>query len=331
VTFAATFLATLRSRDRQAAAITFAWLIVLTGCAYVGNPKPPTLDIPSPVRDLRAIEYGDKILTEFTLPPLTTEGLPLENVRSIELRATFQGNAAGTPDRITSLATQGPGPVKADFPALDYVGKQVMLTVRATGPKGKTSEWSNAVSLLVGTPLATPTGLTAAAAPTGVQLGWKGAGPKFRVFRSIGELAPVRLDDTDKPTYLDVSAEIGMTYRYFVQAIDGETRQSEVSPTVPITPADTFPPAVPSGVSGVAGVDSVELAWERNTEPDFASYNIYRSENGGPFEKIASAIEAPTLSDRTVTAGRKYSYTVTAVDTTGNESARSMAADVTAQ
>ena len=43
---------------------------------------------------------------------------------------------------------------------------------------------------------------------------------------------------------------------------------------------DTFPPAVPVGLMAVAGVNSIELAWQRNTEDDFAGYQVYRSTDG---------------------------------------------------
>jgi fibronectin type 3 domain-containing protein len=139
-----------------------------------------------------------------------------------------------------------------------------------------------------------------------VQLAWTGPGARFRIFRSQGEATPAKLDDTDKSPYIDTTAAFGMTYRYFVQALDGEARQSEVSDTVSLTPIDQFAPAVPANVSAVAGVATIELSWDRNTEADFAGYNIYRSENGGAFDKISGALEA------------------------GNESARSMAVEAVA-
>ena len=56
-------------------------LFSLAGCGYIGNPQPPALDIPSAVIDLRAAEDGDRVLVEFTIPMLTTEGLPLKGCR----------------------------------------------------------------------------------------------------------------------------------------------------------------------------------------------------------------------------------------------------------
>jgi hypothetical protein len=59
---------------------------LLTNCGYPGPVLAPLLDIPMPVPYVNAIEYGDKIIVEFTLPDLTTEGNPLRNVRLLEVR-----------------------------------------------------------------------------------------------------------------------------------------------------------------------------------------------------------------------------------------------------
>jgi fibronectin type 3 domain-containing protein len=92
-----------------------------------------------------------------------------------------------------------------------------------------------------------------------------------------------------------------------------------------------FPPGVPEGLSAVPAPQSIELAWTRNTEPDFRGYNIFRSVDNAPFEKYASLVEAPTFSDSKIQTGKKYRYRVSAVDLTGNESAQSTQAEATAQ
>ncbi len=306
-------------------------ILWLAGCAYVGDPKPPALDIPARITDLRAAEYGDKMVVQFAIGALTTEGLALTELKGVELRAS-----AGASPEILRVPAKGPGPVNFEFPVRDWVGKQVTLTVRATGPKGKAAEWSNPVTLAVGVPLATPSDLKVVSDPQGVRLTWLGSfgsgeSGRYRIFRGAGGAMPERLAETDKPEYIDAAVDRGSPYRYFVQALAGELRQSEISAIAGVTPEDTFPPAVPAGLTAVAGVNSIELAWTRNTEDDFAGYQVYRTSEGGAPERIAGPIDAPTFSDRAVEVGKKYSYTVTAVDRTGNESAASMAAEVTAQ
>jgi hypothetical protein len=304
-------------------------VILLSGCGYIGNPLPPALDIPSPVTDLRAAEDGDRILVEFTIPPLTTEGLPLKNLRSVDLyvgppNTPFNPDTWASTAKHFEISADSPGPVAFDqIQARDWVGQSVELGVRATGPKGKTSSWSNLIPLTVGPPLATPSRLEAENTAEGVKLTWAGAGPNYRVFRWVGNAPPAAIGESEQPAYLDNFAQFGTQYHYLVMAFEGNTRRSVVSPTASVTPIDIFPPAVPSGVTAATGINTIELAWVRNTEADFKGYNVYRSEGTGAFEKIASLIETPAYTDSKVEQGKTYRYQLSAVDLLGNESAKS--------
>jgi hypothetical protein len=300
---------------------------LLSACGYVGPPMPPTLDIPVTISDFRAWEYGDNIEFEFTLPDKTTENLPLVSVRSIELRIGEDPSQS----KLVPLKVSKPGPVMGQVPARDWVGKTVLLSVRATGPRGKASDWSNPASLAVIQPLAPPSAPKPQNVEQGVELTWTGTGPRYRIFRAEADGQPQQLADSDGPKYLDESTIYGTRYRYLVQAIAGEIQWSVLSAGAEITPVDTFPPAVPEGLSAVPTPQSIELGWTRNTESDFRGYNVFRSVDNGPFEKIAPLIEAPTFSDSKIESGKRYRYTVSAVDLVGNESPRSQPADATAQ
>ena len=288
---------------------------------------PPTLDIPVTITDFRAWEYGDNIEIEFTLPDKTTENLDLKTVRSIELRAGEDPSQS----KIIELPIAKPGPVTREVPVQMWIGKTIVLAVRATGPKGKASLWSNPVSLSVIPPLAPPSTPKPQNVEKGVELTWTGAGPHYRIFRAEAGGQPQPLADSDVPRYLDETTAYGTRYRYLIQAIAGENQWSVVSDGAEITPADVFPPAVPEGLSAAPTPQSIELAWTRNTDMDFRGYNVFRSDDNGPFAAIASLIEAPTYSDSKIEAGKKYRYEVSAVDLTGNESARSAPVEATAQ
>ena len=261
------------------------------------------------------------------MPDKTTENLPLTSVRSIELR--IGENEPGS--KLVVLPTAKPGPVTGQVPAQDWIGKTVLLSVRATGPKGKASDWSNFASLAVIQPLATPSTPKAQNVAKGVELTWTGSGPRYRIFRAEGDGQPQQLADTDGPPYVDETTLFGNRYRYQVQAIAAANQWSVLSAPAEITPVDTFPPAVPEGLSAVPTPQSIELAWTRNTESDFRGYNVFRSVDNGPVQKIATLIEAPTFSDSMIEPGKRYRYTVSAVDLVGNESPPSQPADVTAQ
>jgi fibronectin type 3 domain-containing protein len=100
--------------------------------------------------------------------------------------------------------------------------------------------------------------------------------------------------------------------------------ESDASATITFAPVDRFPPAVPTGLIVIAGTHTVELSWDAVADSDLAGYRIYR--NG---VKIADAVMTAAYSDKDVVAGTKYSYQVSAVDATGNESVKSGAQEVT--
>jgi len=91
---------------------------------------------------------------------------------------------------------------------------------------------------------------------------------------------------------------------------------------------DVFPPSVPTGLqavsSGTPQQPFIDLSWAPDTESDLAGYNVFRHEEGAAPVKINSdVVKAPTYRDTAVQPGRRYSYSVSAVDVRGNESERS--------
>jgi fibronectin type 3 domain-containing protein len=73
----------------------------------------------------------------------------------------------------------------------------------------------------------------------------------------------------------------------------------------------------------------VELSWAINPETDIAGYNVYRSEQEGiPGLRLnQELLLTPAFRDMNAMSGRRYSYTVTAVDRSGNESPASVAVE----
>lgn len=323
-----------------AAGAAFCACLALSGCAilgpgYIGPIQPPVLDIPVSVTDLRAIEYGNRILAFFTIGKLSTEGQPIKSLRSLDFYAGPGGPGSDDPNTWVRRATHYsvpppagstmlvPGPYEYSFPAQAWIGMDMVLRVRSVGPKGRQSLWSLPLALTVTAPLTQPSGLMVASLKDGVNVTWKGAGPKYRVMRTIGTGMLQTLGETDKTEYLDDSAQFEMTYRYQVLAFADEKHQSLISePSMAITPIDKFAPEVPKGLTVDAGVNAIELEWELNTEADFKGYNVFRSVDNGPYVKVASLITAATYHDTDVQAGKVYRYQVSAVDLAGNESDR---------
>ena len=94
---------------------------------------------------------------------------------------------------------------------------------------------------------------------------------------------------------------------------------------------DIYPPSVPTGLQAVASGAGqrpfIDLIWSPAAEADLAGYNVYRGEPGSAAVKINSEIvKVPAYRDPDVKPGVRYSYSVSAVDARGNESARSQEA-----
>jgi len=77
--------------------------------------------------------------------------------------------------------------------------------------------------------------------------------------------------------------------------------------------------------SGVAPTQhSVDLSWGASSSSNVQGYNVYRAGvSGGPYAAVVSANSGTTFVDGSVQSGLTYYYVVTAVDTSGTESAYS--------
>jgi hypothetical protein len=130
--------------------------------------------------------------------------------------------------------------------------------------------------------------------------------------------------------------------------VGGQTLEVRSAASAPLhfTLRDTFPPATPTGLLAAAfpvegtsaaspSAATVDLIWQPNREPDLAGYTVFRQpldDNGvataAPELLTPQPVPQPSFHDRTAAHGARLRYTVAAVDTHGNTSAPSEAADV---
>ena len=141
----------------------------------------------------------------------------------------------------------------------------------------------------------------------------------------------VKIGETDAPPFSDMQAIFGATYQYSVRSMaryaDGSIESADSNLAV-VTPKATFPPAAPLGLVvvlvPVQGTTPAhfELSWAISPETDIAGYNVYRSEQDGVqgTKQNTELLIAPAFRDMNVQPGRRYIYSVTAVDRSGNES-----------
>ena len=144
------------------------------------------------------------------------------------------------------------------------------------------------------------------------------------------------LAPTEETKYNDAVFDFGKIYAYVVRSVvpvDSTTLESSDSAPAIVTPRDTFPLAAPQNLTAAVLPGAtpntllVDLSWSINLETDLAGYRVYRSEQQGTRGELVNAdlLPAPAYRDTSVVRGRRYWYSVSAVDRAGNESEASSA------
>jgi fibronectin type 3 domain-containing protein len=90
------------------------------------------------------------------------------------------------------------------------------------------------------------------------------------------------------------------------------------------------PPITLSGTGVSASAPSVALTWDASMSAEVVGYKVYRATPPSTTDtKLVSApVSGLTYMDQTVAAGTTYNYVVTAVNSSGEESAYSVPATV---
>ncbi len=88
----------------------------------------------------------------------------------------------------------------------------------------------------------------------------------------------------------------------------------------PVDENDVTPPDAPTGLTAVSEDSRAHLRWDANTEEDFSSYELGRSETpGGPYDVVYVG-GATSFTDEGLTNGATYYYVVSATDVNRNTS-----------
>jgi chitodextrinase len=130
-------------------------------------------------------------------------------------------------------------------------------------------------------------------------------------------------------SFTDTGLAMGTTHTYQVAAVDAAGNESTKSSVLTAATLDTAAPTVPTSPTGQAlSYDQVKLNWTGSTDTGgsgLAGYKVYR--NGGA-TAIAS-VATNTFTDTGRTGSTTYTYTVSAYDGAGNESAKTSSVSVT--
>jgi hypothetical protein len=167
----------------------------LTACGTAGIPRPPSLDLPQPVRDLRAVRKGDRVFLAWTIPSQTTDGQnirhvgPTEVCRSKDTPALDCSHLAGefVATAVQSTTQNNPGTgtsANAAKPKADFVDNlpsaifdtaatsELFYAVSAQNEKRHSAGTSNIVSVPALRSVPPPSDFQAQVTAQGVVLHW---------------------------------------------------------------------------------------------------------------------------------------------------------------
>jgi len=123
------------------------------------------------------------------------------------------------------------------------------------------------------------------------------------------------------PLFVDRDVARGRSYTYEVRGVRrGQIDVEGKGRRIVAEPVDTIPPAMPRGVRLEETTEGISLTWSKNEEEDLLGYNVYRVE--GPVKRLLNGepLREERFLDREPPDLRYFSYFVTAIDLSGNES-----------
>lgn len=131
-------------------------------------------------------------------------------------------------------------------------------------------------------------------------------------------------------SFVDLEATPGATYTYTVTASDTSGNQSATKATVVVqvsqsNDADVTAPTVPANLHTMkVNASGINLMWNESFDASAdVTYKVYRD------GYLRATTKMTMWQDTSVTAGTSYRYSVSAVDSSGNESASSNVLGVT--
>jgi len=313
-------------RKAQALAVTLTVTLMFAACATIGPPLPPSLDLPKPPLDLRAVRKGNRVTLAWTIPATTTDRQLIRSLGPTRIcRATTALTECGTPIAETTTPSAAAPATTKQKPRGSYEDQIsnlvnggdsdiVTYAVEVLNTEGRGAGLSNQVSVPLVRTLAAPREFQAHADSHGVVLSWSsdpapaeqqpGLHYLYRVYRHTedgkGEVLAGELEAATETSFIltDSTIEWQKTYEYHAEAvtlIDAPGKrpveiEGDDTPEVKIFADDVFPPAVPTALqavfSGPGQKSFVDLVWAPVSDVDLAGYNVYRHEGGSVPVKV---------------------------------------------
>ena len=218
-------------------------------------------------------------------------------------------------------------------------GRPVRLTYAVVTEGEQARSQPSNLAILVPLPVSIPpVNVKAEAKPSGVTLSWVAPGKSvsgesgpvisgYHIYRTApgtdpGELpVPINGAPIKGTTYEDTPAYGEHEYRVAAVATTGPPAiQSDLSAPVRVTFKDLVPPPVPTSLTALVETKLVRLLWDPVNATDLVGYNVYRIEGRYRLKLTPTPTKDTNFLDISIDIGIFYTYEVTAVDASGNES-----------
>lgn len=331
--------------------------LILAACGTPGAPQPPSLRLPKPVEDFKAVRQGDKVLLTWTAPQETTDRQGIRGTATARICRSYRVQPAeGCKDKVADIPSlPGQKTVFTDdlTASLRSSGQDfVAYNVEVLNDQGRSAGPSNAATIFLAPSMPPAQNVSAKLERDAVRIEWSGAEPPppgalrtqhaYRVVRSAalpGESTVAETSVGESPARAGLASVRDRNFvweRRYAYRVVGVTQvlsregkvlaefEGEASPPAEINAHDVFPPERPQGLQAVySGLEthrSIDLTWTPSEEADLAGYHVYR--RAGTSESVRinqEPVKTPSYRDDDVQAGKTYIYAVTAVDARGNE------------
>jgi len=300
-----------------------------------GKPLPLDVKSFSPIAkkafqitdaEVGAATFGDHLIFSMPLPAGATTPVapPPAPAAKTPAPAPTPTPTPAPPGTATPAVPAAPAaPIVPRAPARFYA-------VRTISKNGEKSDFSNQLSLIPKVPPAGPDQVSTTGRPDGVLVEWSpvqgalGYAIYRRNAQEKGHGQPIHPAGATEKSWLDNTARFGQSYIYAVTSFNDRDPfiESAFASEREIHYNDRFAPPPPAELVGLGETGRIRLVWKASEAEDLAGYIVYRRGPQGDFTRItAQPLTAAEYVDTAVKAGETYSYRVTAIDQTGNESA----------
>lgn len=215
------------------------------------------------------------------------------------------------------------------------------LVVDGSGGQKFTSATIAAMVKTNSTPLPAVFNISAIATNKGSEISWEYDEPftnGFYVYRSDVKTSSfyqvsnlIKTDKTYRYSYIDttVISSYIKGYQYFVRPENDGYLLGKASDTVTILSGKKQLPPSPLKVTATLRDSNVEVVWKdmRIASNSILGYKVYRSKNNQPFKFIQNDTLKASKNyyhDKDITTGQTYTYRITTIDISGQESAFSI-------